>query len=64
MKVSRSLNIREATPVRKYWLQPLISGFITLINATVGEPTCCRQRALSFRRICWMEPWLGLISSL
>jgi hypothetical protein len=27
-------------PRRKSWHQPLISGFIALITATVGEPTC------------------------
>ena len=33
---------------------------MALITATVGEPTWVRQRPLSFRRICWMEPLLGL----
>lgn len=51
-------------PLRKSCLQPRISGFMALISATGGAPTCCRQRALRFRRRCWREPWLGLISSL
>ena len=39
-------------------------GFISLISATVGEPTCLRQSPLSFRFICVMESGLGLINSL
>ena len=46
------------------WLQPLISGFISLTSATVGEPTCLRQMALSFRFTSSMASGLGFISSL
>jgi hypothetical protein len=64
MKLSNSANTSLATPLRKYWLQPLITGFISLIKATAGEPTCLRQRPLSFPLSWLMESWLGLISSL
>jgi hypothetical protein len=64
LNVSRALNTRDATPVRQDWLQPLISGFMALSSATVGEPTGCRQRALRLRRIGGMEPWRGVLSSL
>jgi hypothetical protein len=43
MQLSRSVKTSDATPVQKYRLQPLISGFMALIRATVGEPTCVRQ---------------------
>jgi hypothetical protein len=53
-----------ATAVWKYWLQPLITGFMALIRATMGEPTCVRQRALSLRFTAVIASGLGLISSL
>jgi hypothetical protein len=39
-------------------------GFRALLRATVGEPTCLRQRALRVRRIGWMASRLGVIRSL
>ena len=55
MKLSRSVKTFDATPVRKLFFT-LITGFIALISATVGEPTWRRQSPFNFRLICVIEP--------
>jgi hypothetical protein len=64
MNVARGIKTHVATPLRTYGLQPLITGFIALLSATVGEPTCVRPRPFRVCWIRWLESWLGVIRSL